>query len=101
MATEFYLFNLIRRWAEDRNLIEGATPAAQTEKFFEETGELARALIEGDQEKLVDAIGDCVVVLTILAEQNGFEIEECIAHAYEQIKDRTGKMIDGVFVKDA
>ena len=91
---------LIEKWAEDRNLIKGATPAAQSEKLFEEAGELVRALIEDDPEKFKDAVGDLVVVLTILAAQKGTRIDDCIDYAYNEIKDRTGKMINGVFVKD-
>lgn len=90
----------IRNWAEDRNLIEGATPAAQFQKLGEEFGELGRALIEGDQAKFQDAVGDMYVVLTILAAQKGTTIEECIDGAYDEIKDRKGKMVDGIFVKE-
>jgi NTP pyrophosphatase (non-canonical NTP hydrolase) len=95
------IFDAIRKWGHDRNLINGGTVSGQTEKFFEETGELARGLIEDDQDKIVDAIGDCVVVLTLLAAQKGTSIEQCIKHAYDQIKDRKGKMVDGIFVKNA
>ncbi len=91
----------IRAWAHDRNLIEGATPAAQFQKLGEEFGELGRALIEGDQAKFQDAVGDMYVVLTILAAQKGVQIEQCIDGAYEEIKDRKGKMVDGIFVKEA
>lgn len=93
-------FDLILRWAKDRNLVLGATSSAQFEKYLEECGELGRALIEKDVIKLADAIGDCVVVLTILAAQNGLNIEDCIDGAYEEIKDRKGKMVDGIFVKE-
>jgi NTP pyrophosphatase (non-canonical NTP hydrolase) len=95
------IFDLIRKWADDRNLIEGSTPAAQSEKFFEECGELTRGMVEDDIDQIKDAIGDCVVVLTILASQYGMTIEECIDAAYDEIKDRKGKMVGGVFVKDA
>jgi NTP pyrophosphatase (non-canonical NTP hydrolase) len=95
------IFDKIINWAVARNLIEGATPAAQFEKLAEEFGELGRALIEGDQAKFEDAVGDMVVVLTILAAQRDTNIEKCIAGAYDEIKDRTGKMVDGKFVKDA
>jgi NTP pyrophosphatase (non-canonical NTP hydrolase) len=91
----------IREWAHARNLIKGTTSSAQFEKYLEECGELGRALIERDAVKLKDAIGDCVVVLTILASQNQMKIEDCISAAYDEIKHRTGKMVDGVFVKDA
>ena len=93
-------FNSIRRWANDRNLIHGATPVAQYAKLLEEIGELGRALIEGDDKKRIDSIGDCVVVLTILASQHADTIEDCIKSAYEEIKDRKGRMIDGKFVKE-
>ena len=49
---------------------------------------------------MIDGIGDCVVVLTNLAELIGTPIEECIARAYDEIKDRTGKMDNGTFKKD-
>jgi NTP pyrophosphatase (non-canonical NTP hydrolase) len=93
-------FNLIRDWAMDRNLIEGATVAAQSEKLFEECGELVRALLEDNQENIKDAIGDIIVVLCIMAAQRNMSLEECIASAYEEIKDRKGKMINGIFVKE-
>lgn len=91
----------IRKWAEDRNLVHGATPAAQFQKLGEEFGELGRALIENDPLKIKDAIGDMYVVLTILAAQKDMMIEDCIASAYDEIKDRKGKMVDGIFVKEA
>jgi hypothetical protein len=49
----------------------------------------------------MDGIGDAVVVLTILAAQHGVTIEECIDAAWDEIKDRKGRMIDGVFVKES
>lgn len=91
---------LIRQWANDRNLINGATSQAQTVKLFEECGEVAHAVARGDRDKLKDGIGDMVVVLTILAAQNGLMLEECVAAAYDEIKDRTGRMVDGVFIRD-
>lgn len=92
--------DMIRKWADDRNLIQGATPAAQYQKLLEEVGELGRALIEDDAEKVKDGIGDCAVVLTILASQCGMTLEECMDAAYEEIKDRKGKMVNGIFVKE-
>ena len=49
----------------------------------------------------IDDIGDCMVVLAIIAEQHGLTISNCLEHAYNDIKDRKGKMIDGVFVKES
>jgi len=94
------VFSLIRLWAVARNLISGATVAAQCEKLFEENGELVRALLEDDQEEFKDAVGDIVVVLTIMCAMKSVTIEECIEGAYETIKDRKGRMINGLFVKE-
>lgn len=93
--------DLIRQWAIDRNLIDGSNPAAQMIKLREEMNELADAIANDDDAEFQDAIGDCFVVLTIMAAQKDFFIEDCIAGAYEEIKDRKGRMIDGVFVKEA
>ena len=93
--------DLIRQWAIDRNLIDGSSPAAQMIKLREEVNELADAIANDDDAEFQDAIGDCFVVLTIMAAQKDFFIEDCIAGAYEEIKDRKGRMIDGVFVKEA
>ena len=69
-------------------------------KLQEEAGELAKALLQDDEEEVIDAIGDMVVVLTNLAHIKGVSIERCIACAYDVINKRTGKMINGTFVKD-
>ena len=63
-------------------------------------GELAKATLEKDHDEVVDAIGDMVVVLTNLAHLNNVNIETCIASAYNEIKNRKGKMNNGTFVKD-
>lgn len=94
-------FNNIRQWAEDRNLIEGSTPKAQMVKLMEEIGELASAISKDNFEEIIDSIGDAAVVLTVIAEQYGLKIEYCVSCAYEAIKDRKGKMVDGVFIKES
>lgn len=91
----------IRQWANDRNLIEGATSQAQMVKLFEEGGEVAAAVARGNLDALKDGIGDMVVVLVILAAQNGLSFEECVAAAYEEIKNRKGRMVDGVFIRES
>lgn len=93
-------FDDIRNWANDRNIINGATPQAQLIKLMEEVGELASGMCRGRKDKVIDGIGDVAVVLTILAAQYGISIEGCIESAWEEIKDRKGKMVDGVFVKN-
>ena len=94
------MFNRIRTWAETRGLYEKGDPMVQYVKLQEEAGELAKALLKDDQPEVIDAIGDMVVVLTNLAHQRGVYIETCIQSAYEVINQRTGKMINGTFVKD-
>lgn len=94
-------FRNIRGWAEARNLIQGSTPEKQFVKLIEETGELAAGIMRKNRGAIMDGIGDAVVVLTILAAQHGVTIEECIDAAWDEIKDRKGRMIDGVFVKEA
>ena len=94
------IYDDIRQWAEDRNLVCGATPEAQFQKLLEEVTELYEALRTDNISDIVDAIGDCVVVLTILAAQKNLDMEFCIDEAYDEIKDRKGQMINGVFVKD-
>ena len=77
-------FTQIREWAEARNLIAGSDSFRQLAKLVEETGELAADISRGrPRRRIADSIGDCVVVLTILAAQNGLQIEDCIARDYE------------------
>ncbi len=94
------IFDNIRSWAEVRGIYENGDARTQYIKLQEEAGELAKAMLKDDQAEFVDAIGDMVVVLTNLAEQRNVRIETCIASAYNQISNRTGKMINGTFVKD-
>jgi len=93
-------FDLIREWAEERELYLHGDPKTQTLKLIEEAGEICRAVLKGNQDDVIDGIGDCVVVLTNLAELHGVTIEQCIDMAYDEIKNRTGKMDNGTFKKD-
>jgi NTP pyrophosphatase (non-canonical NTP hydrolase) len=93
-------FNLIREWAQERGLYDKGDSKTQFAKLIEEAGELAQSILKSDKVETKDAIGDMVVVLTNLAHLEGFTIEECIEAAYEEISKRTGKMINGTFVKD-
>ena len=90
----------VAQWAEDRNLIEGSTPRLQMTKLFEECEELSHALQDDDLGETIDAIGDIQVVLAVMCAQLGLGIDKCREVAWEQIKDRKGKMVDGVFVKE-
>tara|TARA_R110000868_G_scaffold187065_1_gene429563 strand:- start:410 stop:838 length:429 start_codon:yes stop_codon:yes gene_type:complete len=85
-------------WHRDRNLIEGSTDAAQHTKLVEEVKELETNILLS--QPVIDDIGDCMVVLINIAERNGLSLFDCLSHAYEDIKDRKGKMVDGVFIKE-
>lgn len=95
------LFNQIRQWADARNLLDPSRIDKQMLKLGEEYGELCAALARNQVENAYDAIGDMVVVLTILAAQlEHYTLEEALQSVYVTIKDRTGKTKNGVFVKD-
>ena len=85
-------------WHRDRNLIEGSTDAAQHTKLVEEVKELETNILLS--QPVIDDIGDCMVVLINIAERNGLSLLDCLSHAYNDIKDRKGRMVDGVFVKE-
>ncbi len=97
---EYSAFENIRIWADERGLYDKGDPKTQTLKLIEEAGEICRAVLKNNHDDVVDGIGDCVVVLTNLAELQGVSIEECIAQAYNEIKNRKGKMDNGTFKKD-
>lgn len=92
------VINKIVQWHKDRNLIEGSDDRSQFSKLLEEVRELAVS-IETDNSP-VDDIGDIIVVLINIAERNGLSLEQCLEHAYNDIKDRKGVMRDGIFHKD-
>lgn len=91
---------LIGDWAHDRNLVAGSTAQAQTVKLGEEFGELCAGVARHNLNLIEDSIGDMVVVLTLISLQTGLDFATCVEAAYNQIKDRKGRMVDGVFVKD-
>lgn len=91
------LINNVIKWANDRNLIDGGCPKSQMLKCVSEVGELADNV--NKQNDIRDDIGDVLVTLIILAEQHGLSLEQCLSVAYNDIKDRKGIMLDGVFIK--
>ena len=94
------LIEEVENWATVRELDKGDS-AKQMLKTVEEVGEVAAALARNDQYELKDGIGDVVVTLIILATQNGMTLQECLEQAYNEIANRKGKTINGVFVKEA
>ena len=93
------LVKLVEEWSKDKDL-DKAESSKQFLKVIEEIGEVADALAKNKPEELKDGIGDVVVTLIILAQQNGLTLEECLETAYSEIADRKGEMVNGVFVKE-
>lgn len=99
------LIREVEEWSKDKNLDKGDS-SKQMLKTIEEVGEVASALCRIDAnpvalEDLKDGIGDVVVTLVILAQQNGLTLQECLDTAYNEIANRKGKTINGVFVKES
>jgi NTP pyrophosphatase (non-canonical NTP hydrolase) len=97
------IINCVREWGIAKGIIgpEGkATERGQLAKLLEEVGELQHAIRDNIEHEKIDAIGDCTVVLILLADLIGVPFEECLGTAYDVISKRTGKMVDGQFVKD-
>jgi NTP pyrophosphatase (non-canonical NTP hydrolase) len=90
----------ILNWAKERNLLEKSNSSKQFIKLVEELGELASAMGKNDIVNIIDAIGDVQVVLIILAAQYDLDVDDCLNTAYLQIKDRKGKTVNGIFIKD-
>jgi NTP pyrophosphatase (non-canonical NTP hydrolase) len=93
------VYALIREWASNRGIYKSGDSKTQYVKLMEEAGELAQAILKKDKPEIKDAIGDMIVVLTNLAYLEGFKVEDCITSAYDVIKNRSGKMQNGTFVK--
>lgn len=95
------LINAVEDWASDRKILQHGDAKTQALKLVSEVGELADALLKGDSTGIVDGIGDCTVVLIIVARLIGVPLPLCLGAAYEEIKDRKGTLTrEGVFVKE-
>ena len=95
------LYTLIDRvisWHYDRNLIEGSSVKDQVVKLAKELGELSDSVCKGRDVR--DDIGAMLVGMLNIAERNGVILAECLQQAWNDIKNRKGRMIDGIFVKE-
>lgn len=116
MTTTEELIKKVQQWAKDRNIIDGCPPIKQAYKTLEECGELIEAVARHDSFKgmknmnlitgeyhyqVKDAIGDITVTLIIQCAMQGIDFVDCLNGAYDTIKDRKGKLINGQFVKEA
>jgi NTP pyrophosphatase (non-canonical NTP hydrolase) len=93
-------FDRVRTWATVRGLYEKGDPKTQFVKLIEEVGETGRAILKSDEPEIKDGLGDAFIVLVNLAHLCGYTLEECIQEALVVIEKRTGRMVDGTFIKD-
>ena len=95
------LVPLIEQWGEDRGILAKSNRQAQLLKTMSELGELADATLKGDVGGVLDGVGDVLVTLILYSRLSGLSLAGCLEHAWDQIKDRKGKMsVGGVFVKE-
>lgn len=96
----FELEACVEQWAEERGILDKATPNAQALKTLEECTELLVAIETKDAHEMKDAIGDIIVTLIIQCRLHNWSLEGCLEGAWNEIKDRQGKMVNGQFVKN-
>ena len=92
--------NEVLNWANERGLLKPENKFMQMGKMVSEVGELCDAIIKDDKNGQIDGIGDVLVTLIILANQLGYDIEDCLEVAYTEIKNRKGETINGTFIKE-
>ena len=92
---------LVIKWADNKGILKNGTPPAQANKTMEECQELVDAIQDDNRDEIADALGDILVTIIIQAKMQNMSLVECLEGAYNVITKRTGKMVDGQFVKDA
>lgn len=89
------------QWAEARQIVQNSNNLAQAVKTLEEVTELLDAIVKGDKAAQKDAYGDILVTLIVGCATADIDLLECLAGAYNEIKDRRGHLTaQGVFVKE-
>ena len=90
----------VLRWAGDRGILLNGKIETQGLKLASEAGEVCDAIAKGDDDNLRLEIGDCAVLLTIIAELAGMDFQECCEAAWEKIRPRKGYLnSSGVFIR--
>jgi NTP pyrophosphatase (non-canonical NTP hydrolase) len=103
IGLQVQLFNLIENiqmWSEVRKL-DKQDPTKQLVKMQEELGELSQGYLKEKPDQIIDSLGDLLVVIIIFCQQEDLEVAEVLQCAWDQIKDRHGKIVDGTYVKDS
>tara|TARA_B100000287_G_C20294387_1_gene647217 strand:+ start:167 stop:460 length:294 start_codon:yes stop_codon:yes gene_type:complete len=94
------LIENVRKWADDKNLLKEENSHAQMLKVLEEVGETAGALLKKKNKEIVDGLGDSFVTLIILCYQLNLEPKDCLQAAWDEIKNRKGKTVNGTFIRE-
>ena len=94
------LIENVRVWADQKNLLKKENSKAQMLKVLEEIGETAGALLKKNNKELIDGLGDSFVTLIILCYQLDLEPKDCLQTAWNEIKNRKGKTVNGTFIRE-
>ena len=94
------LIQNVKEWANEKGLLKEENSQAQMLKVLEEVGETAGAMLKKKDIEIVDGLGDSFVTLIILCYQLGLEPKECLESAWNEIKDRKGKTVNGTFIRE-
>lgn len=87
-------------WAKQKGILAPENHLKQMGKVVSEVGELCDSIIKENKDEQIDAIGDVLVTIIILANQLDINAVKALETAYNVIKDRTGKNINGTFIRD-
>lgn len=90
----------VEEWAEEKGILSKGTSTGQALKTLEECNELMDAIDKEDRDETIDALGDVLVTLIIQARMQKIDLLDCLQSAYDVISKRSGKMVQGVFIKD-
>lgn len=98
------VINRILQWGFNKNITGRngkATLLSQLKKTQEELDETLLAATNNNLPEIIDGIGDCAVTLILAAERAGVDFRDCLHVAYNEIKNRKGNMVNGIFVKES
>jgi NTP pyrophosphatase (non-canonical NTP hydrolase) len=94
------LIQNVNQWAIDKGIDKKENAPKQMLKVLEEVGETAGALLKSKDDEIRDGIGDSFVTLIILSKQLGLDPVDCLNAAWDEIKGRTGRTENGIFIKN-
>lgn len=99
MEDWYLLVQNVWMWFEKKGLND---PIMQYAKVNEEIGEIGHELTRGNlrSKEMRDALGDSMVTLIGMCHHLDIDPYGCLESAYNEIKDRKGKVENGSFIKE-